>query len=94
VEEAYEDAEFERPRNWLGMLKDQPLEEMERMLREHVQVTDQDLRDLAQQRVRAAQNYLLEQNATADRLFRKEADPATPPEDEAMPRARVELGLH
>jgi hypothetical protein len=87
---AYENAEFKRPRNFLGMLKDQPAEEMERMLREHVAVEPSRVTDLAGLRAQAVREAILSrQGVAADRVFLRNA----PQGGKAQPGRRVELGL-
>lgn len=56
----YKDAPFDKPRNVLGLVKDQPREVMEKSFYEHVDVTDADLTDLAQARARIVRERLLE----------------------------------
>ena len=59
-----------KQRNFLGVAKDVPREEMERMLMEHTAVTPDDLRRLAYNRAAKVRDYLLAaQAADASRLF-------------------------
>ncbi len=60
LESVYKDAPFDKPRNVLGLVKDQPREVMEKAFYEHEDVTDDDLTALAQQRARAVRDRLLE----------------------------------
>ena len=70
LKKAYKAAEFERPKNILGLLKDIPPAEMEKLLYEHIVITDDDLRDLAIQRADAVRNSLVEQGPVeAERVF-------------------------
>ncbi|MBI4792339.1 MAG: DUF748 domain-containing protein [Deltaproteobacteria bacterium] len=70
LKKAYKAAEFERPKNILGLLKDIPSAEMEKLLYEHIVITDDDLRDLAIQRADAVRNSLVEQGPVeAERVF-------------------------
>jgi hypothetical protein len=67
---AYRAAKFERPRNALGLLKDMPVPEMERLMLEHAQVGEADLRLLADARARAAKQWLVETGKiAAERVF-------------------------
>jgi uncharacterized protein involved in outer membrane biogenesis len=67
---AYRAAKFERPRNAIGMLKDLPVPEMEKLMLEHAQVTDEDLRQLAEARAQAAKGWLVETGkVAAERVF-------------------------
>lgn len=59
LKKAYKNAKFKRPRNFIGMLKKQPKEEMERMIREHITIDESDLKNLANERAKAVANYLI-----------------------------------
>ncbi|MBN2332130.1 MAG: DUF748 domain-containing protein [Deltaproteobacteria bacterium] len=58
LKKAYKEAPFEKPKNVIGLLKKQPAAEMERMLREHLVIARDDLRQLAYQRAEAVKNFL------------------------------------
>ncbi|MGE4298386.1 MAG: DUF748 domain-containing protein [Desulfovibrionaceae bacterium] len=94
LRQAYEAAPFAKPKNVLGMVKDQPVEVMEQALREHAVVDEDGLRALAMDRARAAQEFLLGPGGVAqERVFLK-LSPLDPPEkDAAKPKTRVEMGL-
>ena len=67
---AYREAEFERPQTAMGSLKDLPPPEMEQLMLSNVQVTDDDLRLLADARAQAAKNWLVETGkVSAARVF-------------------------
>jgi len=59
--EAYKEAPFDKPRMIIGLLKKQPPEVMERMLREHIKITQGDLENLALGRAQTVQNYFVHQ---------------------------------
>ena len=59
LEDAYKAAPFDKPKNFIGMIKSQPVEVMEKMLREHIEITDHDLRDLANRRAQKVAEYLV-----------------------------------
>jgi len=44
---AYKKADFPKPRNIIGLVKDLPQEEMETLMFTNIEVTDEDLRELA-----------------------------------------------
>ena len=68
--EVYKAAKFERPRNFIGLLKDQPVPEMERMLLEQFEPGDEALLQLAKQRADAVRAWLIETGGIeAERLF-------------------------
>jgi uncharacterized protein involved in outer membrane biogenesis len=60
LKKAYKAADFERPKNFLGLLKDIPPEEMEKLLYDHIVITDSDLRHLAMERTAAVRDVLVE----------------------------------
>jgi uncharacterized protein involved in outer membrane biogenesis len=67
---AYGEEKFSKPRNMIGLAKDLPRSEMEALMLQHVQVTDDDLRNLAARRAEAVRNRLLKSGDIApDRLF-------------------------
>jgi hypothetical protein len=67
---AYGEEKFPKPRNIIGLAKDLPVPEMEQLMITHAQVTDEDLRQLANQRAQAAKDYLVETGKVpADRVF-------------------------
>ncbi len=66
----YKEAKFPKPRNLVGMQKDLPVEEMERLLLTNLQAGDEDIRLLAQRRGEAVQAWLAEQGKIPmERLF-------------------------
>lgn len=56
--EAYRAADFERPRNLVGMLKSLPDAEMEKALADHAPVAESSLDGLARERAQAVRQYL------------------------------------
>jgi len=67
---AYRAAKFERPRNAIGMLKDLPVPEMEQLMLANAQVSEDDLRLLANARAQAAKSWLVETGKIpAERVF-------------------------
>jgi hypothetical protein len=66
---AYEEEDFPKPRNFFGFAKDLPAPEMEALMLKNAQVTDDDLRQLANRRAQVVQNRLIASGkVTADRL--------------------------
>lgn len=67
---AYRAADFKKERNLIGMVKDVPVEEMERLLRDNVALDDGSLRALADARAQAARNWLVDEGGIAgERVF-------------------------
>jgi len=59
----------DKPRNAIGMLRDIPVADMERMLMAHIDVTENDIRQLAVKRAVAVKDYLAERGIAVARLF-------------------------
>lgn len=57
----YKEAKFPKPRNLIGMQKDLPVEEMEKLLLANLATADEDVRQLAQRRGEVVQAWLVEQ---------------------------------
>lgn len=67
---AYGEEKFPKPRNVIGLAKDLPVPEMENLMVTHAQVTEEDLRQLANRRAQAAKDYLVETGKVpAERVF-------------------------
>ena len=58
LEKAYKKEKFKKPSNFLGIAKDIPPSEMEKLMLENLTVTDDDLRQLALARANAVKTYL------------------------------------
>ena len=72
LEMAYKAATFERPTNFLGVVVAQPVADMEKALRENINVTDTQLADLARRRAELVRTILVEQSGIdAGRVFLK-----------------------
>jgi hypothetical protein len=67
---AYGDEKFPKPRNIIGIAKDLPVPEMETLMLTHAQVTEEDLRLLANARAQSAKDWIVtEGKVPADRVF-------------------------
>ena len=67
---AYKEAKFPRPRNIIGLVKDLPVPEMEKLIITNTEINDEDLLQLASERAEAAQEYLINTaEVPADRVF-------------------------
>jgi len=70
LEEVYDDTDIEdKPRNFIGMAKSVPAEQMEEMLRGVAPVGDEQLRQLADARAQAVYEKLQAQEGLAERVF-------------------------
>jgi hypothetical protein len=65
--QAYKDADFQKPRNFVGLTKTLPDEDMKRALAYHAPVNDASLHALAEQRAQHVRQYL-SQKIDANRL--------------------------
>jgi uncharacterized protein involved in outer membrane biogenesis len=57
----YKEADFEKPKNFIGLNKSLPVSEMEESLLAHIEVNDDQMQALAKQRADAARIWLVEQ---------------------------------
>lgn len=69
LEAVYKRADITKPRNMVGLAKDLPLEEMEKLLLASISVDEQAIRELAVARGAAVRDYLLEHKLASERLF-------------------------
>ena len=70
LKRAYKEAKFPKPRNVIGMQKDLPVEEMEKLMLTNLPASDDDVRELALQRAETVQGWLIEQGKVpAERIF-------------------------
>lgn len=94
LKRAYRAEKFPKPRNFLGMVKDLPVPEMEKLMHAHLQVTDDDLRLLAQRRAQAVKDFLLaSEQVEPERIFLVEPKALAPENDEKRWKSRVEFLL-
>jgi hypothetical protein len=67
---AYKEAKFPKPRNMIGLQKDLPVEEMEKLMLTNFPASDDDLKALATRRAEAVQAWLVEQGKVPpERIF-------------------------
>lgn len=84
---AYKQETFPKPRNLLGFAKDLDVPEMEKLLLAHIQVTEEDLRQLAMHREQRVKEYLRNAKIEPERMFLT-AEPA-----DAGGKGKTEDGL-
>ena len=91
---AYKKADFPKPRNLIGLVKDLPQEEMETLMFTHIDVTDEDLHELAQQRAKTVRDCLLRDGQVEPgRVFLVEPKSIFAEQKGAVKGSRVELGI-
>jgi hypothetical protein len=91
---AYKEEKFPKPRNIIGMAKDLPVPEMEKLMFTHIEVKDDDLRMLASQRAMAVKDYILRsKQVEQERIFLIEPKSAQPETKEKVRDSRVDFKL-
>jgi len=91
---AYKEEKFPKPRTILGFAKDLPVPEMEKLMLTHIEVKDDDLRQLASQRALEVKDYIFKTGqVTADRLFLVEPKSLEPEKKEKLKNSRVDFRL-
>ena len=66
---AYQKETFPKPRNLIGFAKDLDVPEMEKLILTYIQVTEEDLRQLAMHREQRVKDYLLNAQIEPGRMF-------------------------
>jgi len=67
---AYKEAKFPKPRNIIGLIKDLPVPEMEKLIITNTEINDEDLLRLAAERAEAVRAYLITTaKVPGDRIF-------------------------
>jgi len=90
---AYRDEKFPKPRNMLGLPKDLPVEEMEKLMMANAEVDEDDLLALGNQRAQAVKNWLQRNGQVPpDRMFITAAKVGAAKEGGASP-SRVDFAL-
>lgn len=88
---AYKEAKFPKPRNVVGLQKDLPVEEMEKLMLANLPATDDDIRQLARQRAENVQGWLVDQGKVPpERVFLL---PAKAEADDKGKASRVDFSL-
>lgn len=88
----YKNAEFPRPRNFIGMLQKLPVKEMEKLLLANIIVGDEQLAELAKQRAQKVRDLLVARNESIKpQIFLKPTDIYQAPKEGAA--SRVEFSI-
>ncbi len=94
LKRAYKAEKFPKPRNILGMAKDLPVPEMEKLMLTNLHVTEEDLWALAGERARAVRDYLLQSGQVEpERIFIVEAKTLSGEKREGMRNNRADFEL-
>jgi len=91
---AYKAADFPRPRNALGMLKDLPAAEMEKLILDNIVVTENDLTQLAARRAQNVREQLLQSGKIEPaRIFLVKASSLSPEKKDNTKNSRVNFKI-
>jgi hypothetical protein len=91
---AYKEERFPKPRNFLGMAKDIPVPEMEKLMLTHTEVKEGDLRTLASQRAMKVKDAILKSGQVEpERVFILEPKSLAPEKKEEIKDSRVDFKL-
>jgi uncharacterized protein involved in outer membrane biogenesis/outer membrane protein OmpA-like peptidoglycan-associated protein len=94
LKQTYDAGKFTKPRNFVGIAKNIPAAEMEKLLLNNSEVTDSDLRQLAARRAQAVKELLLQPgNVDASRVFIVEPKTLSPEKKEKIKNSRVDFKL-
>jgi flagellar motor protein MotB len=94
LKKAYKEEKFPKPKNFLGLEKSIPVPEMEKLMLTHLEVKEEDLRDLASQRSRKVKDFLVQEGKIEpERIFLVEAKSLSPEKKENLKDSRVVFGL-
>ncbi len=94
LKRAYSAEKFPKPRNFIGMEKNLPNDEMEKLMMTHIVVKEDDLRLLAMKRAEAVSDAIMEEGEfDAGRVFVIEPKTLQPEEKKDVKRSRVDFKL-
>jgi hypothetical protein len=91
---AYKEEKFPKPKNVIGMAKDLPTPEMEKLMLTHIEVKESDLRTLASQRAMKVKDAILKTGQVEpERVFILEPKSLSPEKKEKVKESRVDFKL-
>ncbi len=94
LKRAYKEEKFPKPRNLIGMAKDLPVPEMEKLMLTNMKVTDEDLKALASERAMAIKDYLLKsKEIEQERIFLIDPKSLQAEKKESAKASRVDFKL-
>ena len=90
----YRKEKFPKPRNFIGLVKDLPADEMKKLILTHTVVGDEALQGLARDRATVVRNFLIKEGKLPpERIFEKKGDIFKAPAKEGESAGRVEFGV-
>lgn len=94
LRKAYRAADFPKPRNVFGFVENIPVRKMEKLLMDHIVITDDDLRLLADRRAIQVKDYILKsKKIEPERIFIVESKIYSRKDDKKGKRSRVQFAL-
>ena len=91
---AYKAEKFPKPRNFIGIAKDLPVPEMEKLMLTHIEIKDDDLRSLASRRALTVKDYIIKSGEVEqERVFLVEPKTLQPEKKEKLSDSRVDFRL-
>lgn len=91
---AYKEEKFPKPRNIIGMAKDLPVPEMEKLMLTYTKVNDDDLRLLASERALKVKDHILKSGKVEqERIFLMESKTLQAEKKEKVKESRVDFKL-
>jgi uncharacterized protein involved in outer membrane biogenesis len=91
---AYKEEKFPKPKNFIGIAKDLPVPEMEKLILTHIEVKESDLRTLASQRAMKVKDAILKsKQIEPERVFILEPKSLAPAKKEKVKDSRVDFKL-
>jgi hypothetical protein len=91
---AYKEEKFPKPKNFIGMAKDLPGPEMEKLMLTHIEIKEGDLRTLASQRAMKVKDAILKSGQIeSERTFILEPKSLAPVKKEKVKDSRVDFKL-
>jgi hypothetical protein len=90
----YRKEKFPKPRNFIGLVKDLPDDEMKKLILTHTVVGNEALQGLARDRATVVRNFLIaDGKLPPERIFEKKGDIFKAPAKEGESTSRVEFGV-
>jgi len=94
LKRAYKEEKFPKLRNIIGLAKDLPVPEMEKLMQTNTKITDDDLKALADARARAVMDYLLQpKQGGEERIFVVETNTLTAEKKDGIKDSRTDFRL-
>ena len=94
LKKAYKAEKFPKPKGFLGIEKSLPPPEMEKLMLTNIQITQDDLKQLATERAEKVRDYLMTTGKVPpDRLFITQPADIAAKEEKDKKASRVDFGL-